>query len=184
MVPWAIMDAGIISVGTELVTGQCVDTNAAWLSQQLTQRGVDVVRHITVGDDKGTIRDAVSHALDELNLVIITGGLGPTPDDVTRYAIAEAIGQPLEENSEALAELRAMFERLQRKLYESNRVQALIPAGCTVLRNTRGTAPGIGYRRGDAQLLALPGVPAEMEAMFKAAVIPALVMTGDSSIPG
>jgi nicotinamide-nucleotide amidase len=168
------MDAGIISVGTELVTGQCVDTNAAWLSQQLTRRGVQVVRHVTVGDDKERIRDAISNALGGLGLVIITGGLGPTPDDVTRHAIAAAIGQPLEENAEALASLRAMFERWERKLHESNLIQALIPAGCIVLPNARGTASGIGYRRADTRLFALPGVPAEMEAMFEAAVVPSL----------
>ncbi len=172
------MTAGIISVGTELTTGQCVDTNAAWLSGQLTRRGVEVVEHVTVGDDRERIRDAISHVLDRSDLVIITGGLGPTPDDVTRHALADAIGQPLEESREALAQLRAMFERWQRALHESNLVQALIPAGCTVLPNARGTAPGIAYRRGDARLFALPGVPAEMKAMFEAAVLPALGTRG------
>ncbi|MFQ5590821.1 MAG: competence/damage-inducible protein A [Phycisphaerae bacterium] len=168
------MNGVIISVGAELTTGQCVDTNAAWLASQLTEQGVDVAEHVTVGDDRGRIKDALRAALNTSNIVIVSGGLGPTPDDLTRHAIAEAIGRPLEENPEALAQLRTMFGRWRREPHASDLAQALIPAGCRVLANSRGTAPGIGFRREGVQLFALPGVPAEMQAMFDSAVAPAL----------
>ncbi len=168
------MDAVILSIGTELTTGQQVDTNAAWLSAELTRIGIRVVGHITTGDDLGHIRAAISPVLDGPQVVILTGGLGPTPDDLTRYALAEAIGEPLEENAEALGRIRALFERLQRPMSEANKVQAMIPRGCDVIPNERGTAPGIWYHGDDADLFALPGVPAEMKAMFLASVAPAL----------
>lgn len=171
------MNATIVSVGTELTSGQCVDTNAAWLSAELTRAGVVVVRHVTTGDDVGRLAAALREALDEVDVVIATGGLGPTADDLTREAIATALEAPLEENAGALGQLRAMFERLQRPFLESNKVQALIPRGCAVIANPRGTAPGIAYSRSGKRLFALPGVPAEMKTMFEAAVIPAIRAT-------
>jgi nicotinamide-nucleotide amidase len=166
------MDAVIISCGTELVTGQCVDTNSAWLSGQLTPLGVHVVEHVTVGDDVIHLASAIQRALNGADLVILTGGLGPTLDDIAREAIAAAVGEPLEENSEAVAQIRAFFERWQRPMPESNRRQAMIPRLCEVIANPRGTAPGIGYVHGDRRLYAFPGIPAEMQAMFSAAVLP------------
>ncbi len=168
------MDAGIISVGDELVTGQGLDTNSAWLSEGLVRVGVRVAGHVTVGDDVERIQGAIGEGLDQADLVIVTGGLGPTPDDLTRQAVAAAIGEPLEENAEALGQIQAMFERWQRPLHEANKIQALIPRGCRVVPNPRGTAPGIAYTRGSKQLFALPGVPSEMKAMFEASVVPAL----------
>lgn len=168
------MTAVIISVGDELVTGQTVDTNAAWLSTELTRLGVRVTRHVTVGDDGDAIRGAIRDSMSRVGLVVLTGGLGPTPDDLTRQGLADALRQPLEENAEAMDQVRAIFARLQRPLCESNKVQAMIPRGCSVLPNSRGTAPGIGYNSDTVQLFALPGVPAEMRAMFAGAVVPAL----------
>lgn len=169
------MNAVIISVGDELVTGQCVDINSAWLSEQLTAHGVDVVCHITLGDDVERIKEAVGEALGWSRLVLITGGLGPTPDDVTRYGIAAAIGKPLEESSTALEQIRALFARWERDMPESNRVQAQIPTGCSVVSNPRGSAPGIRLQQAGAHLFALPGVPSEMKAMFEAAVVPVFI---------
>ncbi len=168
------MDAVIISIGTELTTGQNIDTNTAWLSAELTKRGATVVAHQTVGDDVGRIQAVIQQALDQAQLVILTGGLGPTPDDLTREALAQAIDQPLEECAEALAQIRSLFERWQRPMPESNRVQALIPRGCQEVPNERGTAPGIHCCREETHLFALPGVPAEMEAMFSSSVDPLL----------
>jgi nicotinamide-nucleotide amidase len=162
------MNAVIVSIGTELVAGQSVDTNAAWLSARLTRLGIRVLEHITVGDDLAAIRGAVTRALDASELVIVTGGLGPTPDDLTREALAAAIGRPLEQNAGGL------FERWQRPMPDSNKVQAMIPAGCDVIPNDRGTAPGIRYDGEGGRLFALPGVPAEMQAMFEAGVAPVL----------
>lgn len=174
-----VMDAVILSIGTELATGQLIDTNAAWLSAELTRLGVRVVRHVTVGDDLAHIRAEIIQAIGEAEVTIITGGLGPTPDDLTRHALAEAIVQPLEENAQALEQIRGLFERWQRPMPKSNRIQAMIPCACDVIPNKRGTAPGIWYRHDDTELFALPGVPAEMKAMFDATVSPALgVLTG------
>lgn len=166
------MDAVIISCGTELVTGQCVDTNSAWLSAQLTPLGVHVVEHLTVADDIIRLASAIRRALGEAQLVIMTGGLGPTPDDITREAIAEAIGMPLVENTEALAQIRAFFRHWQRPMPDSNRRQAMIPRGCELIPNPCGTAPGIRFVQDDRSLYAFPGIPLEMEAMFNAAVLP------------
>ena len=165
------MTAVIISVGDELITGQTADTNAVWLSTELTRLGVRVTRHVTVGDDGDAIRDAIRDAISREGLVVLTGGLGPTPDDRTRQGLADAIGQPLEENAEAMEQVRAIFARLQRPLGESNKVQAMIPRGCSVLPNSRGTAPGIGYSSDTVQLFALPGVVVEMWEMFVGGVV-------------
>lgn len=168
------MDAVIISCGTELTTGQCVDTNSAWLSAQLTPVGVHVVEHVTVGDDAAHLVSVIRRAIDIANLVIITGGLGPTLDDITREAIAAALGVPLFEDAEALAQIRAFFERWQRPMPESNRGQAMIPRGCEIIPNPRGTAPGIYHIHGDRRLYAFPGIPAEMQVMFNETVLPKL----------
>lgn len=177
------MDARILSIGTELTTGQTVDTNAAWLSAELTALGVRVVGHQTVGDDVEPIRQALARGLAESNLVIATGGLGPTPDDLTRRAISLAIDQPLEENPEAIRRMEEFFQRWQREMSASNRVQAQIPRGCDVIPNEHGTAPGIHYERENVQLFALPGVPEEMKRMFAAAVVPFVKeRTGDTCV--
>ncbi|MCH8243130.1 MAG: competence/damage-inducible protein A [Planctomycetes bacterium] len=161
------MKAALVSIGQELVSGQCVDTNAAWLSERLTTCGIRVVRHVTVGDDRNDIRSAIEGCMASCDLVLATGGLGPTADDITRYALSDAIGQPLEEDADALARLRAMFERWERPFHDANKVQALIPRGCRVIPNSRGTAPGIAFEDGVTRLFVLPGVPAEMKAMFE-----------------
>lgn len=166
------MDAVILSIGTELTTGQTVDTNAAWLSQRLTEMGVRMLAHVTIGDDIGAIQAAMTRALDDSNLVVVTGGLGPTPDDLTRRGLAGALGVPLEENAEALATMTAMFERWGRRMHPSNRVHAMVPVGCDVIPNEHGTAPGIRHESGRGTLVALPGVPSEMRSMFREAVAP------------
>ena len=177
------MDAAIVSVGHELVTGQSVDTNSAWLSGELTRVGVRVVRHVTVGDDEEAIRGAIEACWAEAELIIITGGLGPTADDLTRQGVAAAIGEPLEENAEALGQIQALFERWQRPFHESNKVQALIPRGCRVIANPRGSAPGIAYDKAGKRLFALPGVPVEMKVMFRQSVAETLpILTGETSI--
>ncbi len=175
------MKAVIIACGTELVSGQCVDTNSAWLAEQLTARGVQVIEHVTVGDEIEHIRDAVHGALRQAELVILTGGLGPTVDDLTREAIASAIGVPLVENSTALAQIQEFFDRWKREMSASNRIQAMIPKGCSVIPNRRGTAPGIAFENESRRLFALPGVPTEMKAMFEASILPLLRSTGSDA---
>lgn len=160
------MKAIIISCGDELVTGQCVDTNSAWLSAQLAACGIEVAEHVTVGDSIPLLRNAIERTMSNTSLLIITGGLGPTPDDITRDALAEAISAPLEENAEAALQIRAFFERFQRPMPDSNLRQAMIPRGCRVVENPHGTAPGIAWESADVKVFALPGVPAEMKPMF------------------
>lgn len=137
------VNAIIVSVGTELVTGQCLDTNSAWLAGRLLDRGVTTVEHITVGDDVPRLAEAILRAAAAADVVVLTGGLGPTLDDITRDALAAALGAPLNEDAEALRQIEAFFKRVGRSMAESNRRQALLPRGCRMIPNAKGTAPGI-----------------------------------------
>ena len=123
------MEAHTLSIGNELVTGQQLDTNARWLSEVLCDLGVRVLEHTPVGDDGRRIASTISRAHESAELVVLTGGLGPTPDDLTRQAMAMALDAPLESNEEALAEIRAFFERLGNTLTPSNETQAMVPRG-------------------------------------------------------
>lgn len=193
------MKAIIISCGTEIVTGQSVDTNSAWLSERLTLLGIEVVAHVSVGDDLEWLTESIRRAHEESDLVIITGGLGPTRDDLTREALATAIHRSLRENREALAQIERFFRRWQREMPESNKVQALIPDGCDIITNLRGTAPGIAFwnvnTAGNADaaasplkkeefsgVVALPGVPGEMKPMFETYVEPRLRATSSACV--
>ena len=140
------MDAIIISVGTELVTGQCVDTNSAWLAARLAERGIQTVEHVTVGDELDRLSSAIRRAIAWVDVVILTGGLGPTLDDITREAIAGTLGVELVEDAEALGQIEAFFRRINRPMSDSNRRQAMAPRGCRMIPNARGTAPGIQWQ--------------------------------------
>lgn len=169
------MRAIILSVGDELVLGQTVDTNSAWLSAKLAAIGVEVIRHETVGDNEAAITEAIRRAASS-DLLVITGGLGPTADDLTRQALAAALGRPLELNADWLANIEAFFERLGRKMPETNRIQAMIPAGCEMVWNDHGTAAGIaGKFDGGASFFVMPGVPREMKPMFENILAPRLL---------
>lgn len=166
------MRAVILSIGDELTTGQQVDTNSAWLSERLTAAGVEVIRHVTVGDDLSRIETSFRHALTGAELVIATGGLGPTADDLTRAGLAAAVEAPLEENPEAVEQITAFFARMQRPLSPANRTQALAPKSSRILPNPRGTAPGLWCSRDGRHVFALPGVPGEMKPMYEANIAP------------
>jgi nicotinamide-nucleotide amidase len=161
------MRAICISTGNELLLGQTVDANSAWLSRRLAELGVIVSEHRTVGDEAGAIARVILQAAQEADWVIVTGGLGPTPDDQTREALAEAVGSPLAEDPTSLAQIEEYFARMGRAMPPPNRVQARLPKGCQPLANPCGTAPGILGRLGRCQAALLPGVPSEMEAMFE-----------------
>ena len=172
------MQAAIVSIGNEVVRGRIVDTNAAWLAEQLTHHGYDVRFHLAVGDDVQRITEALQWLVDRVNLVVATGGLGPTQDDLTRDALATLVGQPLVEDSHSLARIQARFEATGRSMPEANRVQALVPRGARAIPNDYGTAPGIWLAAGSARtvdIIALPGVPAEMKRMFTERVLPELL---------
>lgn len=168
------MTAEIISVGTELLLGQVVDTNSVYLSQQLAKLGIDLYRRLTVGDNPQRIAGAVREALSRADIVLLTGGLGPTPDDVTALGIADAFGVRLVRHSEAEKWLSNLL--LQRGITPSQTLlkQADLPEGANWLPNPVGTAPGIWMEREGKIAIALPGVPAEVEAMFEREVIPRL----------
>lgn len=171
--------AEIIAVGTELTCGATVDTNSQWLSTELNGLGVLVQRQTTVADEFQAIVDVLRESASRTDLVVMTGGLGPTLDDLTRDAIAEVAGAPLELHEEIFAEITQRFERMGRVMSPRNRVQAFVPRGAMALPNPRGTAPGLWCelpRRDSApcQVIALPGVPSEMKPMFLEEVRPRL----------
>ncbi len=172
------MRAEIISIGSELVSGQSLDTNSRWLSQQLGSLGIPVAFHTTLGDELEDHLAAFRTAIDRVDLVIMSGGLGPTQDDLTREALAHCAGVPLVEDPDSLAAIAAMFARRNRPMVERNRVQALFPGGAEPMANPVGTAPGIWMSIGRATIAALPGVPSEMKRMFSDEVVPRLSRLG------
>jgi nicotinamide-nucleotide amidase len=172
------MKCEIISVGSELTSGQNLDTNSQWLSRRLAEVGIPVGWHTTVADDLGANVEAFRIATGRASLVLITGGLGPTQDDLTREALAQVAGVELEYHEESFARIQGMFARFGRLMPERNRVQALFPVGAEVIPNDRGTAPGIWMRLGTADVAAMPGVPAEMYAMFETQIRPRLLRLG------
>jgi nicotinamide-nucleotide amidase len=175
------MKAEIISIGSELTSGQNLDTNCQWLSQRLAEEGITIGWHTTIADDLQANVEAFRIASTRAVLVVMTGGLGPTQDDLTREALAQAAGVELVFDAPSFEHIQSLFAQRGRHMPERNRVQALFPAGAEPLFNERGTAPGIWMKLGNAQVAALPGVPSEMRAMFQAQVLPRLKMLGLSS---
>ncbi|HEV3260891.1 MAG TPA: competence/damage-inducible protein A [Gemmataceae bacterium] len=172
------MKTEVISIGSELTSGQNLDTNSQWLSRRLAEMGILVGWHTTVADDLDDNAAAFRIAAQRARLVLITGGLGPTQDDLTREALARAAGVELVLHPQSLEQIEQMFARRSRAMPERNRVQALLPAGAEPLPNTQGTAPGIWMQLGDCRLAAMPGVPSEMHAMFEAQVRPRILGLG------
>jgi nicotinamide-nucleotide amidase len=172
------MKCEILSIGSELTSGQNLDTNSQWLSQRLAEIGIIVGWHTTIADDLDVNIEAFRIASQRAGLVLATGGLGPTQDDLTREVLARVAGVELVEDAQSLRQIEEMFRRRNRTMPERNRVQALFPAGAVPIPNERGTAPGIWMRLGDCWLAAMPGVPSEMYAMFETQVRPRLLALG------
>lgn len=167
--------AEVISIGDELTSGQRLDTNSQWLSERLGELGIRVVYHTTVADDLAANVGVFRAAAERVDVVIATGGLGPTADDLTREALAAVLGVDLVLHEEVVEHIRGLFARFGRHMPERNRVQAMFPAGTTVIDNPAGTAPGIQAEvarpgKPPCQVFALPGVPAEMQQMWQATV--------------
>ncbi len=162
----------ILSFGDELVLGEIADTNAAYMAAALSTIGVAVVRTSAVGDSLSDMKASISRALESSRLVIATGGLGPTQDDLTRQAVAEVIGTGLEYHPEVIEAMAARFDRKLEDIAENNRRQGYIPDGSTMLPNAVGTAPGFLVERDGCALFALPGVPHEMKHLFAEYVLP------------
>jgi nicotinamide-nucleotide amidase len=165
----------VLAVGTELLLGQVVDTNSAWIGEQLAVAGVDSHYQVKVGDNQARIVDCIRQALARSDAVICCGGLGPTQDDITREAIAEVLGVPLEIDETVAARIEQIFGARGRTMALNNLRQAEVPRGATVIPQVRGTAPGLICRLGDRSIYAVPGVPHEMREMVGRAVIPDLV---------
>jgi nicotinamide-nucleotide amidase len=169
------MRAEVLSVGTELLLGDIVNTNAAHIGRALASIGIDCFMHTTVGDNEERIADAMSTGLKRADALIVTGGLGPTQDDVTREAIARMTGRALIRDPKIEEQLRARFLELGRPMPEVNARQADVPDGASIIETTWGTAPGLIVEHAGGVVYAVPGVPAEMEDMLARAVLPDLL---------
>ncbi|MCK4375739.1 MAG: competence/damage-inducible protein A [Candidatus Brocadiae bacterium] len=165
----------IISTGEELVRGRTIDTNAPFLAAHLEGHGFDVCRLVTVGDDPALLGEEIVRASQDCALIVISGGLGPTADDRTRRAIADAVGQELVEDGESRRHVEDRLRSFGRAPTQEHLSQALFPAGSTVFPNPQGTARGFACRRQETWVVAMPGVPAEMRPMFSESVLPFVV---------
>jgi len=170
--------AEIIAVGSELLTPFRIDTNSLFLTRRLNDVGIAVLAKSIVGDDRRALAAIVRAALDRVDVVITTGGLGPTEDDVTREVVAGVLGLPLDEDAGVLDTIRARFARRGVPMPEINRRQAMVPHGARVLANSHGTAPGLWMETGPKIAVLLPGPPRELEPMFDADVAPHLISPG------
>lgn len=167
--------AELIAVGTEILLGNIANTDAQMLSQGLSALGINVFWHTVVGDNPERLRQALELARSRADILITTGGLGPTYDDLTKQVICETFGQPLELHEDILADIRTFYrESLHRPMPENNTRQAELPAGCTVFDNPVGTAPGCAFVSGGVHVLMLPGPPFECETMFRRCAVPYL----------
>jgi len=167
--------ASIVSIGNEVLSGQTIDTNAAYLSQKLLSIGIPVISSYTIGDDIEAIVRALNSAGTDAEVVLATGGLGPTDDDLARQAFAEFLGAELQLQAELLEKIRVFFTGRGLQMPEKNRIQAYIPAGTKALANNLGTAPGIMAQMKGKLFIALPGVPSEAMQMYEESVLPELL---------
>jgi nicotinamide-nucleotide amidase len=168
------MRVEVVAIGSELLLGQIADTNSRWLGEQLAAAGVTSHFHQHVGDNPQRIVLALRTALARADGVIVCGGLGPTQDDITREAIAQVMGVPLERDDVVVSRIEAMFRSRGREMPENNRRQADVPRGATAIEQRRGTAPGLVCPVGNKVVYAVPGVPHELEEMFERAILPDL----------
>jgi nicotinamide-nucleotide amidase len=166
--------ATIITIGDELLIGQVIDTNSAWIAQQLNEVGISVRERISVGDVWRDIWEALDRAAANSPIVLITGGLGPTADDITKPLLCEYFGGTLVISEPVLAHVEDIFKRLNRPMIDRNRKQAEVPDVCTVLFNPRGTAPGMWFEKEGVVFASMPGVPHEMKGILLKEVIPRL----------
>jgi nicotinamide-nucleotide amidase len=176
------MNVEILSTGTELLRGKNVDTNSAWLAQQLADAGLEVVHHQTIDDHFGRLVDAIKLAASRSDILLMTGGLGPTEDDFTRTAVEEAFHRPLVYRAELWKKIQERFRRTGTRMAAINKRQAFVPKGAVVLPNPNGTAPGFLLREGPVRFAALPGPPREMQPMFRNHVLPRIRTRSDFDV--
>ena len=177
------MKCNVVAVGTELLLGQIVDTNSSYIGEQLAAVGIESHLQLKVGDNLARVVAAIRLALQDADVVIICGGLGPTHDDLTREALAEIMGVPLEHNEQIAALIADLFAKRNRYMAPNNLQQAQVPRGATIIEQTRGTAPGLMCPVGEKVMYAMPGVPHEMHDMLARAVLPDLLRrSGEASV--
>ncbi|MCU7493530.1 MAG: competence/damage-inducible protein A [Bacteroidota bacterium] len=168
------MQAEIITIGDEILIGQTINTNAAYIGEELTKIQIAVSRTVVVGDEESAILGEFKSAFENNDIVIVTGGLGPTHDDITKECIVRFFNTELEMNPDVLEDVKSIFERRGRQMAKINETQALVPKIARVIRNTRGTAPGMWIEKDNKVLISLPGVPHEMKEMIDSEVIPGI----------
>lgn len=166
------MKAELLTIGDEILIGQIVNTNSVWMARELNQCGISVVQMTSVADDAAAIVKALDSATTRADLVFITGGLGPTKDDITKKTFADYFNAPLVMDEEVLEGIVSFFSRRGRETTLINRQQALVPEGCYVVKNLHGTAPGMWMSKNGVQYISMPGVPYEMEAMMSNIILP------------
>ncbi|MBS1630667.1 MAG: CinA family nicotinamide mononucleotide deamidase-related protein [Bacteroidetes bacterium] len=173
-----IQKATIITIGDELLIGQVIDTNSAWMATHLNQLCIEISRRIAIADDAAAIQAALDEELPRNDLLLLTGGLGPTADDITKPVLAEYFGGKMVENEVVLAHVKEIFNRNNRPMLETNLHQAWVPESCEVLFNKRGTAPGMWFSKEGKVVVSMPGVPYEMMYLMEAEVLPRLQQLG------
>ena len=168
------MNATILSIGTELLFGQIVNTNAAYISEKLQLLGINVMYHHTVGDNPNRLREIIETSIEESDIVISTGGLGPTQDDITKEVICDVMGFDLVLEESVLSEMKDFFKKINREMTENNVKQAYVPKEGKVFYNNMGTAPGFAVEKNNKIVMAMPGPPREMKSMFEKFAVPML----------
>lgn len=176
------MNAELIAVGTEILLGDILNTHAKFLSNELAELGINLLYHTTVGDNKQRLQGIVAQALQRSDLIVVTGGLGPTKDDLTKETVCEQMGVPLVRDEQTVHRIKDYFQRLGKEMPENNLKQALLPEGGTVFQNQHGTAPGMAVQKNGKTAILLPGPPHELVPMFQEQVRPYLMQFTDSVI--
>ena len=161
------MKAILVSIGDELLIGQTVNTNASWLGSELSVRGISISRVITISDEESEIKETINQSFQSADLIILTGGLGPTKDDITKKVLAEYFESEFIVNLEALERIRSFFKQRGKEMLEVNELQASLPHNCTVVPNFHGTASGMWFEKNGKVLVSLPGVPYEMKGLME-----------------
>jgi len=168
------MKAEIVAIGSELLLGQIVDTNSSYIAKRLAENGIELVQTATVGDDLQQMKEVIREAANRSQVVITTGGIGPTEDDLTREVISEVFQRPLTFQPHLMEQIETLFKKRGFRMVESNRKQAYIPKGSIPIENPKGTAPGFIVEHSNGSIISIPGVPPEMEYLMENTVIPYL----------
>ena len=168
------MKVELISIGDELLIGQTVNTNASWLGETLSKAGSEIIKTVVISDKKEEIISSLENISDTTNCIIITGGLGPTKDDITKYTLAEYFGSKLKQDKHTLDKIESFFSQRNRPMLDSNYKQAELPVDCTILENDYGTAAGMWFEKNKKIYISLPGVPYEMQGIMAEQAIPKL----------